>query len=485
VLHKEEEKIRVRFLIVLTRKNRKYLGAEIIQGVLGMMRGVRRCVRASCMFLILLLGMFLLAPLISASEWKMALHDSCNTGYTNETIPDEPELLWSYEIPWWEQLFYFKREGYRITVFLFPERISSYPVVADGKVFVIFNNKLYAFDADTGKIIWSYKPHSFEGLPFSSVIAIDDGKLFVKFDKIYAFNADTGKIIWSVAIKNVHSIAVAEGKLYVISEDPKVLSDKIYILDEDTGDLIRCFRIENPVGIAVANGKIFVRSFHKRYVSDEKGISSVAKIWHELNVLDGNTGKILWKHELGENVAPFIPIVIADGKVFVGSEEYSKIYALDEDTGDLIWCYNLTHNIPSSIAIAPGKVFVSTKNGKIYALDEDTGDLIWCYEIIDDSYKSYISSMVITDEKVFVGTEGGKICALNVDTGDLIWSYDLGKHIYSMANSIAIADRKVFVCAGGVKIYCFGAREGKSVSGFEVIFALAGLLVIAYLLRRK
>lgn len=345
-----------------------------------------------------IIGDVLVSSFNISKRVENGLHDSCNTGYTNETIPDEPELLWSYEIPWWEQLFYFKREGYRITVFLFPERISSYPVVADGKVFVIFNNKLYAFDADTGKIIWSYKPYSFEGLPFSSVIAIDDGKLFVKFDKIYAFNADTGKIIWSVAIKNVHSIAVAEGKLYVISEDPEVLSDKIYILDEDTGDLIRCFRIENPVGIAVANGKIFVRSFHKRYVSDEKGISSVAKIWHELNVLDGNTGKILWKHELGENVAPFIPIVIADGKVFVGSEEYSKIYALDEDTGDLIWCYNLTHNIPSSIAIAPGKVFV---------------------------------------------------------------------------------------CAGGVKIYCFGAREGKSVSGFEVIFALAGLLVIAYLLRRK
>ncbi len=345
-----------------------------------------------------IIGDVLVSSFNISKRVENGLHDSCNTGYTNETIPDEPELLWSYEIPWWEQLFYFKREGYRITVFLFPERISSYPVVADGKVFVIFNNKLYAFDADTGKIIWSYKPYSFEGLPFSSVIAIDDGKLFVKFDKIYAFNADTGKIIWSVAIKNVHSIAVAEGKLYVISEDPEVLSDNIYILDEDTGDLIRCFRIENPVGIAVANGKIFVRSFHEHHVSGEKGLPSVAKIWHELNVLDGNTGKILWKHELGENVAPFIPIVIADGKVFVGSEEYSKIYALDEDTGDLIWCYNLTHNIPSSIAIAPGKVFV---------------------------------------------------------------------------------------CAGGVKIYCFGAREGKSVSGFEVIFALAGLLVIAYLLRRK
>ena len=37
--------------------------------------------------------MFLVAPLASASDWQMVRHDSRNTGYTNETVPDELELL--------------------------------------------------------------------------------------------------------------------------------------------------------------------------------------------------------------------------------------------------------------------------------------------------------------------------------------------------------------------------------------------------------
>ena len=37
--------------------------------------------------------MFLVAPLASASNWQMVRHDSRNTGYTNETVPDELELL--------------------------------------------------------------------------------------------------------------------------------------------------------------------------------------------------------------------------------------------------------------------------------------------------------------------------------------------------------------------------------------------------------
>ena len=67
------------------------------------------------------------------------------------------------------------------------------------------------------------------------------------------------------------------------------------------------------------------------------------------------------------------------------------------------------------------------------------------------------------------------------DTGKKIWTE---KYI----SSIAIANEKVFVGAGagGEKIYCFGAAKGeKGVPGFEVIFASAGLLIGAYLLRRR
>ena len=92
--------------------------------------------------------------------------------------------------------------------------------------------------------------------------------------------------------------------------------------------------------------------------------------------------------------------------------------------------------------------------------------------------------IAIASGKVFFGSEDSKIYALDEDTGKLIWSYDLMHE----PRSIAVAPGKVFVGAGagGKKIYCFGAAKGeKGVPGFEVIFASAGLLIGAYLLRRR
>ena len=106
--------------------------------------------------------MFLVAPLASASDWQMVRHDSRNTGYTNETVPDELELL---------------RRGYDPKGWL--DRflgmvMSSDPLVADEKVFGVFNSELHAIDADTGDLIWSYEIGK-----YPTSIAIADEKVFV------------------------------------------------------------------------------------------------------------------------------------------------------------------------------------------------------------------------------------------------------------------------------------------------------------------
>ena len=81
-------------------------------------------------------AMFLVAPLASASDWQMVRHDSRNTGYTNETVPDELELLWrGYDPRGWLDRF-------------LGMVMSTDPLVADEKVFVIFNSELHAIDRE-------------------------------------------------------------------------------------------------------------------------------------------------------------------------------------------------------------------------------------------------------------------------------------------------------------------------------------------------
>jgi outer membrane protein assembly factor BamB len=57
----------------------------------------------------------LLTGTVQASDWPMFHHDARHTGYTDESIADDLELLWSYETG---------------------NCVDSSPAVADGKVFV-------------------------------------------------------------------------------------------------------------------------------------------------------------------------------------------------------------------------------------------------------------------------------------------------------------------------------------------------------------
>jgi hypothetical protein len=48
-------------------------------------------------FTILLMLLLFLTCIAQAGDWPMFHHDLRHTGYTDEKIPDELELLWSYE----------------------------------------------------------------------------------------------------------------------------------------------------------------------------------------------------------------------------------------------------------------------------------------------------------------------------------------------------------------------------------------------------
>ena len=298
-----------------------------------------------------------------AGDWPMFRHDPSHTGYTNEKISGDLELLWCYEAPF---LLGFER---------------SSPAVADGKVFIGSNdNNIYCLDADTGRLIWRYKTDS---RVYSSP-AVADGKVFVgsRGGKLYCLDADTGRLIWQYKTGSMYSSpsspAVANGKVFFGSND-----DNIYCLDANTGGFIWSYETGSSVGSpAVADGKVFVSS-------------------RGLYCLDADTGAFIWSNKTYSSLT-----TVANGKVFFGSS--GNIYCLNADTGGFIWSYETGGAVYSSPAVANGKVFVGSTDYNIYCLDEDNGDLIWSY----GTGGSVKSSPAVADGKVFVGNAlfmGGKI----------------------------------------------------------------------------
>jgi len=146
--------------------------------------------------------LFLSISVAQAGDWRMFHHDARHTGYTNESISDELELLWSY----------------KTGVYVY-----SSPTVADGKVFIgSGDHNIYCLDEDTGKLIWSYKTGDY----VRSSPAVADGKVLVGSEdaKIYCLDEDTGKLIWSYETGSYvySSPVVADGKVLVGSNDAKI-----------------------------------------------------------------------------------------------------------------------------------------------------------------------------------------------------------------------------------------------------------------------
>ena len=76
---------------------------------------------------------------------------------------DTGELIWRYDTGDWT--------------------VDSSPVVSGGKVFVGSNRKIYCLNADTGEFIWKYKTGS------RSFPVVSEGKVFVMADKLYCFGS--------------------------------------------------------------------------------------------------------------------------------------------------------------------------------------------------------------------------------------------------------------------------------------------------------
>ncbi|MCS7131949.1 MAG: PQQ-binding-like beta-propeller repeat protein, partial [Hadesarchaea archaeon] len=165
-------------------------------------------------------------------------------------------------------------------------------------------------------------------------------------NRVYALDEDTGKLIWSFKTGGhvYSSPAVANGKVFIGSYD-----NRVYALDEDTGKLVWSFKTGSTISSspAVWEGKLYVGSYDGK-----------------LYCLDAENGRLLWSYQTGSAIhsSP----AVADGKVIFGSFD-RNVYCLDAEKGILLWRYSTGHAVYSSPAVADGRVYIASYDGKLYA----------------------------------------------------------------------------------------------------------------------
>jgi outer membrane protein assembly factor BamB len=268
-------------------------------------------------------------------------------------------------------------------------KTAASPAVGDGIVYMPLMNKngsepgpstgaVVAFDADTGKEIWRFRTGAVE----SSPLLLDGVLYFGTFDhKLYALNAKTEKVLWSFATGDAVKGGPAywNGTIFTGSYDGKV-----YAVDADTGRQV--WSSSSRGGIlgsgnfyatpAVAYGRIFIGN------TDGRVYAYGAK-----------TGHLLWAKKTGGYV--YSSAAIADRTVYVGS--YDKhLYALDAATGDVKWSFAANGEVSGAPTVMEGRVYFSTFARRTYALDEETGKSVWEFPdgrytpLVADSQQTYL-----------------------------------------------------------------------------------------------
>lgn len=278
------------------------------------------------------------------------------------------------------------------------------PIIVDGVMYTTSAwSKVYALDAATGKLLWSYDPKvpgrkAYDGCCdiVNRGVAVWNGKVYVgAFDgRLIALDAATGQPVWSV-------MTVDPKKPYTITGAPRVVKGKVLIgnggaelgvrgyvtaYDAETGALAwRFYTVPNPDGKAdgAASDLIFAKVADKTWGPNGawKEIGGGGTVWDAI-VYDQDLDQILIGTGNGSPWNRRIRSGDRGDNLFL-----SSIVALDPETGAYRWHYqeapgeswDFTATQPiilADIAIdgTPRKVLLhAPKNGFFYVIDRTTG----------------------------------------------------------------------------------------------------------------
>lgn len=293
-------------------------------------------------------------------------------------------------------------------------RRISYPLIADGKVFVTvadspnYGTTLYALNATNGATIWSY---ALGGTYWWSASCYENGRVFtLNFDGVLrAFDGATGNLVWS---------AVLPGQLFY-DAPPTVFQGVIYIsargansviaVTEDTGALIWTTPVLNgdTSSPAVTNEGVYVSySCPNVYRLDP---ATGAEIWHYSNGCSGGGGK-----------TP----ALYNGRLYVRDFQDA---IFDSQTGTIIGNFN-AKNTPAFSGsrgfFLNGPHFFGSY-GALEARDVNTNALLWSFA--GDGFLQ--SAVLVVNDYVYVGSAQGKLYAVNAANGQQAWVTTAGSSI--------------------------------------------------------
>ncbi len=163
------------------------------------------------------------------------------------------------------------------------------------------------------------------------------------------------------------------------------------------------------------NGKVYVMDGEATVSAHDA--QSGAEVWH----VDLRPKNKRDKEAFGGGLA------IADGKLVVSSG-YRFVAQLNADTGAVIWKTNTEQPIHAAPTISGGRVFVVAIDNTLLTFDAATGAEGWTYQALSESARILAaSSPAVSGDTVVASFGSGELVALRAANGNDLWNEALSR----------------------------------------------------------
>jgi outer membrane protein assembly factor BamB len=179
------------------------------------------------------------------------------------------------------------------------------------------------------------------------------------------------------------------------------------------------------------------------------------------------TGVVEWSYTTGGMPENLPAPAVANGVLYFGSGD-GYLYALTASTGALRWSYSTGWSWEAAPEVANGIVYADSMDNSVYALDASTGALKWSYT----TGGPITSSPAVANGIVYADSMDGNLYALNATTGALDWSYAIGKFNVEQFGAPTVANGSVYVGSANAVVYALNASTGAFEWSYTTGFAI-------------
>ena len=337
----------------------------------------------------------------------------------------------------------------------------SYPLIAEGKVFVTVGNQIptgiagssiYALDAVTSATAWGpidLRPTVSMSNSGWSGLAYDNGRVFaLNYEGVLrAFAAASGVLLWQTRLTAVPS------QIGVFTSAPTALNGLVYTGGSQFGG--RVFAVSEQDGsIRWTSSNLENADFSSPAVSPDGVYVNFSCV--QAYDFAPATGDLIWHHASTCYGGGGSTTVLYGNRLYAreGDGSYMLSAVLNANTGEEM--NSLGADLPPAFSGSTG-FFYRYGSSTLQARDVASSFLKWSFQ-----GDALISAPIVVNGYVYIGSSSGKLYSLNASTGANVWTGSLGSGIRYTSDSDA-----------GVPQPGLGAGAG-------IIVVPAGNLLVAY-----